>query len=113
MNLVSLVPPYPRLARRFKVLCGGLLSAWNILLLYLMFGPAITIESVSKLEETEDIDESNVTVAVEQVNGGWAGLKLGITKDDEAVWVVLIIFDGGMFLVSIAQLVQAGVEGNG
>ena len=94
MNLVSLVPPYPRLAKRFKVLCGGLLSAWNILLLYLMFGPAMTVESVRELEETEDVDESNVTVAV-----------LGITKDDEAVWPVLIIFGGGMFLVSIARLV--------
>ena len=30
-----------------------------------MFRPAMTTESVSKLEKTEDIDESNVTVAVE------------------------------------------------
>ena len=73
----------------------------------------MTVESVSELEETEDIDESDVTVAVERVDGGLAGLLLSITKDDEAVWPVLIIFGGGMLLVSIAQLVRAGVEGNG
>ena len=113
MNSESLVPPYPRSARRSKVSRGGLLSAWNILSLYLTFGPAMTVESVSELEETEDIDESDVTVAVERVDGGLAGLLLGITKDDEAVWPVLIIFGGGMLLVSIARLVWAGVKGNG
>ena len=73
----------------------------------------MTVESVSELEEIEDIDESDATVAVERVDGGLAGLLLGITKDDEAVWPVLIIFGGGMLLVSIARLVRAGVEGNG
>ena len=65
----------------------------------------MTVESVRELEEAEDVDESDVTVAVERVDGGLAGLLLGITKDDEAVWPVLIIFGGGMFLVSIARLV--------